>query len=300
MKCVIQIIAAFFALSLASVAHGSCVTVSTSNVPVINYDPFSPTVPLQSFDIRLNKAACTGGATPTLTFWFRDDVPPTTNTHKLGGIALELRYNGSDYLASSGAPNAIPPRTFAISPGVTTSLGIDVALITSPIDQVKSDARDVSLYYSATDDGGQIQRIPLHIVLALTSSFALSANGSGNATLDFGVLAPGISRSIILTASGTTRFKIEMESLYGQALRRTANCGVALDRFDALESIAYQAQVGIRPISISTPYTDASPKDGEVFRRILPFTVMVDPTFLPGQRRAGNYCDIIKLKISAL
>lgn len=289
----------FLALAFAPMAHANCVTLSQPSVPVISYDPFSAVSPAAHFAIQINTSGCGAVIPPRVYIWFRDDLPPVPIAHELGGMTLALRYQGTDYLSSAGDPKLVPANVIAISPNMTSEVRMDISLQVTSINGIYNESRNFSMYYQVGDGNSPVQQMSINLTLSLLSSFSLTANGVGSTSLDFGTLVAGSSGSLLLTARGTERFKIEMESLYGQALRRTSTCGIALDRFDPLESIAYQAQLGAKHIDVTTPYTDLSPSAGKVFERTLPLTITVDPNFQSSQRRAGDYCDVIKLRISS-
>lgn len=283
---------------LPSAAHAGCVGVTVGGVPALTFDPFAVNQPGKTFDIIVAPTGCQ--TTPTVEFWFRDDVPPPPNNRKIGGVPLELRYAGTDYLASTGNSGNVPSTTFSKTATTNLTIPIDIALLPSGATAAQSTTREFSLYYRSSDDLRNIQRVPLVLSLAVIGSFQLSVNGSGIAALNFGTIQPGAAQSLMLTAKGTQPFAIRMESLYQQSMRRTSTCGLPIASKDVLESIDYGVALGGRSISITSPYTDQSPSGGEMFEKMIPFTVTIDPAFDPKSKRAGNYCDVIQLKISGI
>lgn len=298
MKTLTKIAIAAAAMFLPSAAHAGCVGVTISGVPTLTFDPFAVNHPGKSFDIIVAPTGCPQGT--TVEFWFRDDVPPPPNNRKLGDIPLELRYSGADYLSPPGNSNNVPNNTFTRSATTNLTVPIDIALLPTGSSSAVSTTREFSLYYRSSDDSRTIQRIPLVLSLSVTGSLQLSVNGSGAAAINFGVLQPGAARSLMLTAKGTQPFAITMGSLYGQSMRRISTCGLPVTGKDVLEAIDYSVSIGSKSVSIQTPYTDLSPSGGTMFEKLVPFTVTVDSALDPKGKRAGNYCDVITLKISAL
>lgn len=284
---------------LPEAAHASCVAVAPSAVPTVSYDPFSQAIAGTIFSIDVNTSNCPDGSNPGGQIWFSDDAGLVPARLELGGMVLSLSYAGIELLSLGGSAQEPGGNSIQSAQSGAQSFQVSIALPRTGSGGVRSESREFSIYYRFEDDR-IVRRLPLQLALKLAPSFEIVANGSGQGTLDLGELAAGATGSLLVNARGTDKFRIEMQSQHGQTLRRVEGCGVPATGTDPLETIDYTATLGGAPISIATPFVDISPRGEELFEKTLPLTVSISPGFKPEQKRAGRYCDVIRLTISPL
>lgn len=283
--------------SAASSAHATCVAVAAGVVPSITFDPISQVLSDSNFSVEINTASCSDGRNPGGEIWFVDEVGTIADRGQLGGVYISLSYQGRNLLAQGTAID--PPAGVMISQqDGAQSFPVQLSLVRVVGSPLHSESREFSLYYRFADDG-ILNRISVPISLKLARSFELTAEASGSATLNLGEIQPGKTASVLIRARGTDKFRIEMQSAAGQVLRRGAGCGVIATRPDDLESISYSATIGGTQISSSSPYVDVSPREEDLFEKIIPLEIKIDQNLVIEEKRAGSYCDIIRLHIGS-
>jgi hypothetical protein len=147
--------------------------------------------------------------------------------------------------------------------------------------------------------------------LELSVSGVTTGAGSPTGTLEFGTFSgtSGTSRALSIRALATTAFHVEVESTQGGVLRRTTTCATAAAAStDTAEQLPYTVDIGgqaITPaswggtIGSANRYANASNTNAAANQRIiLPVTVTV-PAFDLTSRRAGQFCDVVRLRIRA-
>jgi hypothetical protein len=147
--------------------------------------------------------------------------------------------------------------------------------------------------------------------LELSVSGVTTGVGSPIGMLEFGTFAAstGTSRAISIRALATTAFNVEVESTQGGVLRRTTTCAAAAaTTSDAAEQLPYSVDINGQSVTpaawggtigsanryASSANTNAAPNQ----RVILPVTITV-PGFDLATRRAGQFCDVVRLRIRA-
>ncbi|WP_299329607.1 hypothetical protein [Parasphingopyxis sp.] len=277
----------------------ACVAVTTPGPGTVDYDPTALSPTIRSFQVTVQEN-CNRGADAgrqPVQIWFTDDIEPQPYG-EVGGVPFNINRRARNLLTTPVAPVATP-FTFAFTPG---SEVLDFEIAFAPGMSATSGIRQISINWSTVDEFGNIitGSLPFPVAIQLRPSFSIRIAGGGRTRdLNFGRLGAGDVRSLDLQARATHPFRIEMDSTYGERLRRARPCGIRVGPpRDAADFINYSASLNGRPISSSTPYIDLSPSGSRTVNfPALPFRVRIDPALDPTSKRAGRYCDVITLSI---
>lgn len=295
-QVIVTALSAGIALGWAGTAQASCAIVTVKAEPDLNYDPFGGRGGQDKLELLINRSGCRDreDQTAPIEIWFADDRHPSGGERRVGGVPIEIRAQGVNYLARGGSSSS----GGVLSVGGSGERVVHFDVVTQPDEPGAFDQeREISVYYRSVGHQGQALRLPVRLRLRLLPKFDLSANGSGTAGMNFGTIEPGEEMALILRARGTQPFKIEMRSLYASHLRRVRVCGAPVSANDPLETIAYATSIGGQPVSPNADFTDRSVEAGKLFEQRLPLSVKVDPAFSSQRKRAGDYCDVISLRI---
>lgn len=153
-------------------------------------------------------------------------------------------------------------------------------------------------------------RISAPETLELTVAGTTTETGAATSTLDFGSFTgTSDTRSLSIRSKSNIPYVISVESTQGGVLRRTTSCGLAASTTnDPAEQQAYSVNIGGQAVTpamlggsigsnnrfVSSSATTGLAND----RRIIPMSVTV-PAFNLAERRAGQFCDVIRLRIAA-
>ena len=276
--------------------------------PTINYDPFSGLPQSVNFTIRLTNTCVPGelAGSRAVSVWFSDEIDGLRDK-KIGGVPFDIKRNAESVLYT--AADTQPPSSLDALSFDQNSISIGYKdfdyILTIPADQAAQSAKkSVRLRYRYQNESGTFMAGPLLEVtlnLEVKPSFDLRLADSTGLTgeIDFGTFnGSDATRELQLRIGATMPFKISMQSTQGSVLRRTSTCGVALaPTSDRAEQIDYRAFLGTQALSTSLAFSQDQTTLKETGQRInLPLKILV-PSFNPLERRAGQYCDVIKLTI---
>lgn len=292
------VLATVFACSFPGTAIATCALVSVKFEPDLTYDPFGGRGAQSRLELFVTRTGCgPGEETRPIEIWFADDRQTAAGDRMIGGVPVEIRSQGINYLGRGGAGPA--GNVLQAAGAGERTLQFDVSSepdVASAFDE----QRELSVYYRASGDPGPARRVPVMMRLRLLPKFDLSVNGGRNANLNFGIIEPGEEMALLLRARGTQPFKIEMSSLYGSRMRRVKVCGEPISSHDPLEAIDVSLSIGGQFVTDRMSYRDTSVQSGKVFEQRLPFIAKIDPGFAPARKRAGDYCDVISLRVVPL
>ena len=153
-------------------------------------------------------------------------------------------------------------------------------------------------------------RILVPPVLELSVAGTTTEAGVATASVDFGTMTGGaLTRGLSIRSRANVAYAISVESFQGGVLRRTTACGVTQPASsDPAERQAYGVEIGgqaVTPAALggaigsanrftSSTNTNNLPNS----RQIIPMSVTV-PAFNIAERRAGQFCAVLRLRITA-
>jgi len=295
------------ALALPQAAIACTAITLPQQPPTINYDPFSGLPQSVNFTIRLTNTCVSGelNENRVVSVWFSDDIDGLRDK-KIGGVSFDIKRNAESVLYT--ATDTQPPfglDALSFDPTSISSGYKDFDyVLTVPADQAaQSASKSVRLHYRYQIASGTFMEGSLEVTLNLEvkPSFDLRLADSTGLTgeIDFGTFnGSDATRELQLRIGATMPFKISMQSTQGSVLRRTSTCGLAsAPTSDRAEQIDYTAFLGTQALSTSLAFSQDQTTLKETGQRInLPLKILV-PSFNPLERRAGQYCDVIKLTI---
>jgi len=274
----------------------ACVSAVVTNAGTISYDPTDRSPILRPFQVRLERACDRGGrVNAEITFQDSIEAPPYSI---IGGVPFAIVRRGSNLLGSPLEAN--PSRLQFDFNAAGEVFEFEVMLLPGFVAQ--SSAREIELVLTYIDETGTRveQRVPVPISISARPAFSLRvAGGQAQGIIDFGQLNAGATREIVIGATATGRYRIEMTSQYDMVLRRASPCGVDMPApLDTADFVAYRAflnGVGLqqeraiagREIAIGA----------RVAEDPLTLSVTIDPQLAIEKKRAGRYCDVITLTI---
>jgi hypothetical protein len=293
---------------LAPAAAEACSLVTLKRPPsVISYDPFSGLPQNVSFTVQISSLCSSDELAPVrrVKAWFSDETAGIGD-RTLGGARMDIFRNGQSFLLIS--TDVQPPFNADILTYDAHSTGAGqqefTYSIVLPANQVaRSESKTIRMKYlyqlaNASEVLGSLD-IPLTLDVQQTFDLRLAAGGGTAGEIDFGTFTGSdATRSLNLRVGATLPFKITMSSTQGNQLRRTNSCGLAAPRTaDQAESIGYAASLDGQALTPNQPFTREQTSLTDVSQRVdLPFSITV-PGFNPIERRAGQYCDVITLRI---
>ncbi len=282
--------------------------------PTINYDPFSGLPQSVNFTIRLSNTCASGALAEDrmVSVWFSDEMDMPLNK-TIGGVSFDIKHNNESVFytaADTQPPFSLDALSYDPRRDLVGYRDFDYVL-TLPSDQAaQSASKRVRLRYRYQNENRTLVEGNLEIPLTLQvkPSFDLRLADSTGLTgeIDFGTFnGSDATRELQLRIGATVPFKISMQSTQvsmlspqGSVLRRTSTCGIRSEpTLDPAEQIDYRASLGGQTLSTSVPFSQEETTLKETGQRInLPLKILI-PGFNPLERRAGQYCDVIKLTI---
>lgn len=274
----------------------ACVRAVVTNAGTISYDPTDRNPILRPFQVRLEQICDRGGrANAEITFEDSIEAPPYS---VIGGVPFAIVRRGSNLLGSPLEAN--PSRLLFDFNAAGEVFEFEVMLLPGFVAQ--SSTREIELVMAYFDETGTRveQRIPVPISINARPAFSLRvAGGQAQGIVDFGQLSAGLSREIVLGATGTGRYRIEMSSQYNMALRRASPCGVDMPPpLDAADLVPYRAFLNGVGLEKERAVTGRQIAIGaRVAEDPLTLAITIDPQLVVEKKRAGRYCDVITLTI---
>jgi hypothetical protein len=237
--------------------------------------------------------------------WFSDEVDGPRNK-TIGGVAFDVTREAVSFLytASDSQP---PIRKDVLSYNLNTDLGgyRDYSYtLTLPANQAAETATKTLFlkYRYLIANGSEVEsslEVPLNLQVKPSFDLRLADSGGTTGEIDLGTFSgTTATHSLQLKIGANVPYKISMQSTQGGVLRRTTMCGIKMaETTDPAERISYSASLDSQVISPLDPLLrDQTTLAQSGLRISLPFSVTV-PSFNPIERRAGQYCDVITLKI---
>ncbi len=275
--------------------------------PTINYDPFSGLPQSVNFTIRLSNTCVSDALAEdrVVSVWFSDEMDMPLNK-TIGGVSFDIKRNAESVLftaADTQPPFSLVTLSYDPRRDLVGYRDFDYVL-TLPADQAAQSAtKRVRLRYRYQNASGTLVEgsleIPLNLQVKPSFDLRLADTGGLKGEIDFGTFnGSDATRELQLRIGATVPFKISMQSTQGSVLRRTNTCGLAsAPTLDPAEKIDYSAFLGTQALSTSMAFSQDQTTLKETGQRInLPLKILV-PGFNPIERRAGQYCDVITLKI---
>jgi hypothetical protein len=275
--------------------------------PTINYDPFSGLPQSVNFTIRLTNTCGPGvlNENRVVSVWFSDEIDGLGDK-KIGGVSFDIKRNAENVLytaADTQPPFSLVALSFDPSGASSGHKDFDYVL-TMPADQAaQSASKSVRLRYRYQNEGsapleGSLE-IPLNLQVKPSFDLRLADRDGLTGEINLGTFSgTDATAELKLRIGATVPFKISMQSTQGSVLRRTSTCGIPSEpTSDRAEQIDYSASLGAQTLSTSLPFSREQTTLEETGQRInLPLKILV-PGFNPIERRAGQFCDVIKLTI---
>lgn len=289
-------------------AASACTLITLQQSPAtLNYDPFSGLPQSVNFSIRLTNACGPGVLNENrfVSVWFSDEID-VKRDKTIGGVLFDIKRNNESVLYT--AADTQPPFgliTLPLDPNDASAGYKDFDyVLTLPAGQAaQSASKSVLLRYRYQNEShavveGRLE-IPLNLEVKPSFDLRLADTGGLTGEIDLGTFSGSdATRELRLRIGATVPFKISMHSTQGNVLRRTSTCGLAAaPTSDRAEQIDYSAFLGAQALSTSVAFSREQTTLEETGQRIdLPFKILV-PGFNPIERRAGQYCDVITLRI---
>jgi len=275
--------------------------------PTINYDPFSGLPQSVNFTIRLTNTCGPGvlDENRVVSVWFSDEIDGLRNK-KIGGVSFDIKHNAESVLYTASdtqPPSSLDALSFDPRNDLVGYKDFDYVL-TLPADQAaQSASKSVRLRYRYENENrtfmeGSLE-VPLNLQVKPSFDLRLADTDGLTGEINLGTFSGADARAELrLRIGATVPFKISMLTTQGSVLRRTSTCGIpSAPSSDPAEQIDYSAFLGIQALSTTVPFSREQTTLEETGQRInLPFKILV-PGFNPIERRAGQYCDVITLKI---
>ena len=295
------------ALALPQAALACTIITLPEQPPIINYDPFSGLPQSVNFKIRLS-TTCSDlelSGIRVVNIWFSDEMDGLRDK-TIGGVPFDIKRNAESFLyaASDSQP---PLRKDSLDYNLTVDLAgyrdysYTISLPANMAAQTAS--KTLRLRYRYLNAGGaEVESsldIPLNLQVSPSFDLRLADTDGTTGEIDLGTFdGTDVTRDLQLRVGATLPFKISMQSTQGSVLRRTTTCGVASAlTTDPAESIGYTASLGTQSLSATQSFTRDQATLAETNQRInLPLRVTV-PSFNPIERRAGQFCDVLTLRI---
>jgi hypothetical protein len=282
-------------------------TLLGGNPPAIAYNPFSGSPATQTFTVQVTNI-CGPGVQPgqrSAQIWFVDDIPPAPYNRRLGGALYDITFASSSVLSDAGNP--APPKltvVYAANQGGAQTNQQRTFTISLPASQSATTAqRQISMKWSYENENGLVveQSVPINLATSVVSGVNISIAGTGATAgvVDFGTFSgQAETRGLMLRVGATQAYRVRLETVQGGILRRTTQCGVAATTPAApKEAIAYTATLGGSSLGELAPFVSPTGTVREgVLHDDLPLAISV-PAFDLASRRAGQFCDVLRLRV---
>ena len=275
--------------------------------PTINYDPFSGLPQSVNFTIRLTNTCGPGelAESRVVSVWFSDEIDGLRDK-KIGGVSFDIKRNAESVLytaAYTQPPLGLITLSYDPRSDLVGHKDFDYTLNLPADEAAKSATKRVRLRYSYQNASGTFMEgnleVPLNLQVKPSFDLRLADSTGLTGEINLGTFSgTDATAELKLRIGATVPFKISMQSTQGSVLRRTSTCGIPSEpTSDRAEQIDYSASLGAQTLSTSLPFSREQTTLEETGQRInLPLKILV-PGFNPIERRAGQFCDVIKLKI---
>lgn len=294
------LVASGLMLGLGGTAQACTEVLATA--PVLRYDFTQQGAIVEPLQLSITDACEGDGRNRRIEIWLRDRIDNNGPQKSLGGLPVEVRQSTVNVLNGVNE-GAIRFARFSYARSASPAAAqLDIRLPGGSSNAV-SDTRQYDLFWRYQDGAGEtrIGSRPVTFAMVVTPAFEAAIAGGGKThTMDFGQLTAGDAQSVNLRLRATDPFQVTLASQNGGVMRRVSTCGAAaVDRLTDQNSIAYSTTLDGQPISMRNGYVNIQPRGDAVttFENV-PFKVQIDPNLNPGEKLAGQYCDVITLRIS--
>lgn len=289
--------------SIPAVAQAACTNLLETPAGItIDYDPLSATDTVKTFTVRqrndCNNARGLRTGIGNFGYWGDLPTPGRTTATKLDIPILVDGPTGDQLNLTQGARDALVQQNFQDrQPGQARSA--DITLTVPRGYHVKPRDRQFDLYAIGEEQRGNGDVEAIYKVIPVTvntvRSVSMSLPGaSTSTTMDFGTLHTGDRKGVNVQIRSTTPFKVTMDSENNGVLGLIGDpAGSRSQR----STIPYTAELDGLPISETEDVTSNAPSGPLAAAATWRFRVTIGDV---SKARAGNYRDVVTLKVSPL